>query len=100
MATTQAQSYAAALFAKAQEGIQMLARIDSEIGSLLNDRRTVQEDLTQVQSAINEEFGRLMRESDELPTKVLAEISGTAQQNKNADHPEAATRRSAAAATV
>lgn len=93
---TQTQSYAAALFEKAQDGIQMLARIDAQIGSLLNDRKTVQEDLTQVQAAINDEFGRLMRESDQLPAKVLAEISGTAGSNGEA--PEAATRHAAVAA--
>ena len=95
---TQSQSYAAELFEKAQDGIQMLARIDAEISTLLNDRRSVQENLAQVQSAINDEFGRLMRESDQLPAKVLAEISGASARESNGDHPEAATRHAAVAA--
>ena len=94
MATLSAQSQAASLFEKAQSGINMLASIDSQIGDLLSQRKEVQADLTQVQSAINNEFGRLMRESDELPAKVLAEISGTSRPStSNGDeHPEAATR--------
>jgi hypothetical protein len=95
MATTQAQSYAAGLFEKAQGGIAMLASIDAQIGELLSQRRDVQADLSQVQSLINDEFGRLMRESDELPVKVLAEISGNARGDNG--HPEAVTRHAPSA---
>jgi len=100
MADTQAQAYAAALFQKAQGGIGMLASIDSQINELLSQRRNVQHDLSGVQSQINEEFSRLMRESDELPAKILAEISGQGRSNGDANEkaPEAARRTSFAEA--
>jgi hypothetical protein len=95
MADSQAQTHAANLFQKAQGGISMLAQIDSQIADLLSQRRAVQNDLTSVQNLINNEFSRLMRESDELPAKILAEISGTTRQDEDEEKaPEAAPRRS------
>jgi hypothetical protein len=99
MADSQAQAYAAALFQKAQGGIGTLAQIDSQINDLLSQRRAVQHDLTGVQQQINEEFARLMRESDELPAKILAEISGSSRSNGDREEaPEAARRKSFAEA--
>jgi hypothetical protein len=92
MADSQAQAYAAALFQKAQGGIGTLAQIDSQINDLLSQRRAVQNDLTGVQQQINQEFSRLMRESDELPAKILAEISGNPRANSEEEAPEAKRR--------
>ncbi|HVT90258.1 MAG TPA: hypothetical protein VHD56_15510 [Tepidisphaeraceae bacterium] len=90
MFESRAQAYAATLFEKAQGGIGTLAQIDSQINELLSQRRAVQNDLTAVQAQINEEFNRLMRESDELPARVLSEISGNS--GRHVDAPETARR--------
>jgi hypothetical protein len=104
MPESHAQAYAAALFEKAQGGIRALAQIDSQIGDLLAQRRAVQHDLTGVQTQINDEFSRLMRESDELPAKVLAEISGGNSRAQEPPSPETtspeATRRATFADSV
>jgi hypothetical protein len=94
MPDTQAQAYAAALFQKAQGGIATLAQIDSQINDLLSQRRAVQNDLTGVQQQINQEFARLMRESDELPAKILADISGNSRHAEEEEEkaPEAKRR--------
>lgn len=75
-----APSHAATLFEKAQSDISMMQQIDQQIAGLLAQRRGVQNDLANVQSQINSEFNRLMRESDELPSRILAEISGSAPE--------------------
>src|ERR1700733_11545139 len=93
MADTQAQAYAAALFQKAQGGIATLSGIDSQINDLLSQRRAVQNDLTGVQQQINQEFAPLMREPDELPAKILAEISGSGRQNGDTEEAPEAKRR-------
>jgi hypothetical protein len=100
MADSRAQAYAAGLFEKAQAAIGTLASIDSQINQLLTQRRDVQNGLTAVQSKINEEFGRLMRESDELPAKILSEISGSAARDSEPSAPEAAKRPNLAEAAT
>ena len=76
MSDVQAPTQAAGLFQKAHGKIVMLQRLDAQIASMLNQRRRVQEELNNVQSEINGEFDRLMHQSDELPAKILADISG------------------------
>jgi predicted nucleic acid-binding Zn-ribbon protein len=77
MSEAQIPTQAAGLFQKAHGKIVLLQRLDSQVASLLTQRRSVQDELNNVQSEINEEFDRLMHQSDELPAKILAEISGT-----------------------
>lgn len=98
MFETPAPSHAATLFEKAQGCIGTMQQIDSQIAQLLSQRRGVQTELASVQEHINQEFSRLMRESDELPAKVLAEISGGAAKPEPA--PEARSRKHAAAAAA
>lgn len=96
MFETSAPSHAATLFEKAQGCIGTMQQIDSQIATLLQQRKGVQTELAGVQESINLEFSRLMRESDELPAKVLAEISGgVAPRHEPA--PEARSRKSVAA---
>jgi hypothetical protein len=96
MFETPAPSHAATLFEKAQGCIGTMQQIDSQISQLLHQRKGVQTELASVQEHINQEFGRLMRESDELPAKVLAEISGGAARIETAAAPEARRRRDVA----
>lgn len=98
MFETPAPSHAATLFEKAQGCIGTMQQIDSQIAQLLNQRKGVQTELASVQEHINHEFGRLMRESDELPARVLAEISGGVARNEPA--PETRSRRTAPAAVA
>jgi hypothetical protein len=89
MAAAQSQEYVTELFDKAQSEMKTLADIDAQIGELLRQRRGVQAELLQAQTKINEEFGRLMRESDELPAKVLAEICGSSGRDSESPAPPA-----------
>jgi hypothetical protein len=95
MFETSAPSHAATLFEKAQGCIGTMQQIDAQVAQLLHQRKGVQTELAGVQELINQEFGRLMRESDELPAKVLAEISGGAVKAEPA--PEARSRKNIAA---
>jgi hypothetical protein len=70
------QSQAATLFQKAHGKIMMMQRVDQQIAALISQRRKLQEDINGVQSQINEEFERLAHQSDELPARLLSEISG------------------------
>jgi hypothetical protein len=81
MTETQVQSQAAELFQKAHGKIVMLQRLDTQIGALLGQRKRLQEELNDVHEQINEEFDRIMHQSDELPGRILAEIA----------HPDRAT---------
>ena len=90
MAAAQSQEYVTELFEKAQAEMKTMADIDAQIGELLKQRRGVQGELLQAQTRINEEFGRLMRESDELPAKVLAEICGAPAREPEASAPSLA----------
>ena len=93
MAATQSQEYVTELFDKAQTEMKSMADIDAQIAELLKQRRGVQAELLQAQTKINEEFGRLMRESDELPARVLAEICGSPREtDAPAPAPETAAR--------
>lgn len=76
MTEVQAQTPAAGLFQKAHGKIVMLQRLDTQIATLLGQRKRVQDELTGVQGLINEELHRVMTHSDELPAKILSEISG------------------------
>jgi hypothetical protein len=95
MADNQIPTPAASLFQKAHGKIVTLQRLDIQIGSLLSQRRRVQEELTAVQDEINGEFERLRHESDELPAKILAEISGTNHRGERDSDltPEATSHR-------
>src|SRR5438067_7557703 len=79
--SSQISSQAASLFQKAHGKIVMLQRLDAQLGSLLEQRKRLQDDLASVQGQINEEFDRLMRQADEAPNRILAEISDSTRRN-------------------
>ena len=80
-AATQVSSQAASLFQKAHGKIVMLQRLDAQLASLLEQRKRLQDDLASVQGSINEEFDRLMRQADEAPNRILAEIADSGRRN-------------------
>jgi len=80
-AASQVSSQAASLFQKAHGKIVMLQRLDAQLASLLEQRKRLQDDLASVQGSINEEFDRLMRQADEAPNRILAEIADTGRRN-------------------
>jgi hypothetical protein len=80
---SQMSSQAASLFQKAHGKIVMLQRLDAQLGSLLEQRKRLQDDLSSVQAQINEEFDRLMRQADEAPNRILAEIADTGRRHNN-----------------
>ena len=89
MTETSTQAAAAGLFQKAHGKIVMLQRLDAQLASLLTQRRRVQEELNDVHAEINGEFNRLMHESDELPARMLAEISNGNGNGIGAERAEA-----------
>jgi hypothetical protein len=56
----------------------MLQRLDAQLTSLLEQRRKIQDELSSVQSQINDEFDRVMRQAEETPARILSEIADTA----------------------
>ena len=80
-AASQVSSQAAGLFQKAHGKIVMLQRLDAQLASLLEQRKRLQDDLASVQASINEEFDRLMRQADEAPNRILAEIADSSRRN-------------------
>ena len=80
-AASQVSSQAAGLFQKAHAKIVMLQRLDAQLASLLEQRKHLQDDLAGVQASINEEFDRLMRQGDESPDRILADIADTGHQS-------------------
>jgi hypothetical protein len=65
------------LFQRAHQKMVMLQRVDDQIQTLLNQRRSVQDELRGIQVQINEEFDRLLRSGGvTAPTRLLADIAG------------------------
>ena len=68
-------SPAVGLFQKAHGKMVMLQRLDAQLASLLEQRRKIQDELSAVQSHINDEFDRVMRAAEETPARILTEIA-------------------------
>jgi hypothetical protein len=65
----------AALFQKAHAKIVTLQRIDEQLTSLLDQRRKLQDELREVQSQINDEFNRVIRDSDDSHPRLAEQPS-------------------------
>jgi len=72
-------SPAVGLFQKAHGKMVMLQRLDAQLASLLEQRRKIQDELSAVQSNINDEFDRVMRAAEETPARILTEIAESAR---------------------
>ena len=66
---------AAALFQKAYQKMVSLNRIDEQLQSMLGQRRTLQNELKDLQSQINSAFTKLLDESSQTPQRLLQEIA-------------------------
>ena len=87
-------SPAVGLFQKAHGKMVMLQRLDSQLGSLLEQRRKIQDELSSIQMQINDEFDRVMRQAEETPGRILTEIADGARSNRpigRLAEPEAAS---------
>ena len=80
--TTEATSPAVALFQKVHGKMVMLQRLDAQLAGLIEQRRKVQAEIQQLQGQINEEIDRQLRQADELPARILAEISEAARNGE------------------
>src|SRR4051794_22776597 len=67
-------SPSAALFQKAHAKMVTLARVDEQLTGLLEQRRKLADELKSVQTQINDEFERVMREAQAAPARMLAQF--------------------------
>jgi hypothetical protein len=75
-------STAVALFQKAHGRMTTLQRIDDQIYALLDQRRKLQEELRAVQTLINEEFDRVVRnDAPDVPTRTLSISDSVREQS-------------------
>jgi uncharacterized protein involved in exopolysaccharide biosynthesis len=63
------------LFQKAHGRMVMLQRVDEQLAGLLDQRRKIQDELRSVQTQINEEFDRVMKQADAAPARLLSQIA-------------------------
>ena len=80
--TTEAASPAVALFQKVHGKMVMLQRLDSQLATLIEQRRKVQQEIIGLQGQINEEIDRQLRTADELPARILSEIAETTRNGE------------------
>jgi hypothetical protein len=66
------------LFQRAHQKMVMLQRVDDQVQQLLNQRRSIQDELRGIQVQINEEFDRLLKAGGTSPTRLLADIASDA----------------------
>jgi chaperonin cofactor prefoldin len=64
----------AALFQKAHAKLVTLQRIDEQLTSLLDQRKKLQDELREVQTQINEEFDRVIKDVQETQPRLVAQV--------------------------
>src|SRR5438876_5057640 len=69
------------LFQKAHSRMMTLHRVDEQLGQLLQQRSTIQQELRAIQSQINAEFERVTKMDEEAPARILSQISEIAKGN-------------------
>lgn len=75
-----------ALFQRAHAKMVTLSRIDEQLQALLEQRRKLQDELRGVQALINEEFERVMQDSEKAPARLLAAFAdGKQKRNGSKD---------------
>jgi predicted transcriptional regulator len=70
--SSSSSSPTAALFQKAHAKLVTLGRIDEQLNSILDQRRKLQDELREVQSHINDEFDRVIRDAQESTVPAAA----------------------------
>jgi len=73
--STNGASPVVTLFQKAHGRMVMLQRVDEQLAGLLDQRRKIQDELRSVQTQINEEFDRVMKQADAAPARLLSQIA-------------------------
>jgi len=80
------------LFQRAHQKMVMLQRVEDQLQQLLNQRRSIQDELRGIQVQINEEFDRLLRANAAAaaaaaggvaPARLLAEIADDVKRVSN-----------------
>jgi len=85
-------SPAVSLFQKAHSRMTSLQRLDEQLASLLDQRKKIQEELRTIQSLINEEFDRVMKQAGEMPNRVLSMIADGAKDGNGHGNGGAGSR--------
>lgn len=77
------------LFQRAHQKMIMLQRVEDQLQQLLNQRRSVQDELRGIQAQINDEFDRLLRAGGggANPTRLLAEIADDVKRGSRESEP-------------
>src|SRR5438067_11671119 len=78
-----------ALFQKAHAKLVTLQRVDEQLGGLLEQRRKLQDELRGVQALINEEFDRVMKDSQEAPARMIAQFNDPGRARRNGSPKDA-----------
>jgi hypothetical protein len=77
-------SPAAQLFQKAHQKMVTLSRVDEQIGQLLSRRKSLQDELREVQAEINGEFERMIQLAEAPPAALRAERIDFGRRNGDA----------------
>jgi hypothetical protein len=92
-ATTVAQtSPTAALFQKAHAKLVTLQRIDEQLGGILDQRRKLQDELRDVQSQINGEFDRVIRDVQQPAQRIEPQFGDQAAKLRRNGAPKETLR--------
>ena len=82
-ANVAANSASVVLFQKAHAKMVTLQRVDEQVQSLLDQRRKLQEELRGVQALINDEFDRVMHETQDGPARLNGAFDGNGRSKRN-----------------
>jgi len=75
-AVSKESSASVQLFQRAHQKMVLLQRVDDQVQQLLNQRRSIQDELRGIQVQINEEFDKLLRAGNGVAAnRLLAEIA-------------------------
>jgi hypothetical protein len=90
LASDDATTSPAYLFQQAHGKMTLLQRLDAQLTALLEQRRLIQDELTAAQAQINDEFDRIMRQAEEAPARLLAELAQPSSDLAGAERASAA----------
>src|SRR3954462_6509999 len=97
MAETQTVLPSVTLFQRSHARMVALQRLDEQLVTILKQRQSVQAELKQLQSQINEEFERMTKMDDDAPSRIISTIHEINAQARTAQPgSDAAPRRPAA----
>lgn len=71
-----------ALFQKAHAKMVTLQRVEDQLHTLLEQRKRLQDELRAVQAQINEEFERVVQDTDTASAQVMTEISDSVKAKR------------------